>query len=618
MKETVLFEVLFVITAVVLLAKKGECVDELYIENYQDNKTEIRSCYGGRARCNGSDITMVQRGYWVGPWKNKGWVIGLCTFCRSFYSNKTHVGELMKINLHDQCVDNRNQSSVMCSTCNKNHSIAINSENYECVECNKSKEWLYFLLSVSILLVFLLFIFIFDFSLVCGALNPLIFFGQMTTTTLKLDMYGAIPISSSLVNITSGCYQIVNGFWKLDLMYFQNNFCFAKDMEMVSVLTIKYIVALMALLPVVALILVAKNLDKISNSFGRCLRRLRFSEGIAVTITNCSCFSRFHFIHQMIRFKRDSSIPTLVAACVILSFPKLNINTFYLLAPTNLYDSNGTVIDQVLYLEGKLEYPGNMTHWRFAWLAIFFLITVVMGFPFILLALRYNHTERQNNASTKFGHIMWYLDKFLDKCLLVPFQKDLKDKKYQRGTGPCSRFKIWRFSFGIHDYRWYAGWYLFLRSSLFAISIFSMDYASQLILQQILITLALGITVTLRPYKQTAHNRLDAFIFMLILIINFTVFYQYQLTFSTKPSNKVYIVQYILSFIPSFLILVYFFIKLWNNWRSDRYLMHPPELYYDQSSYYINQNTTGCIEHYFCSCTATLREQTPLMTQAGQ
>ncbi|XP_019856794.1 PREDICTED: uncharacterized protein LOC100631544 isoform X1 [Amphimedon queenslandica] len=615
MKEAVLF--VFVITAVVLLTE-GEYVNELYVENYQGNETEIKSCYGGKAECNGSNIIKVQRGYWVGQWKDKGWVIGLCTFCRSFYNSTTHVGELMNVNLHNQCADNRDQSSVMCSTCNENYSIAINSENYDCVECNKSEMWLYFVLNVTILLVFLLFIFIFDFSLVSGALNPLIFFGQMTTTTLKLDMYGAIPISSSFVNSTANCYQIVNAFWKLDLTYFKNNFCFAKDMEMVSVLALKYIVALMALLPVVALILVAKNLDKISDSFGRCLRRLHFSESIAAAIANCSCFSRLAFINRMIRFRRDSSIPTLVAACVILSFPKLNIITFYLLAPTNLYDSDGTVIDKVLYLEGKLEYPGNMTHWRFAWLAIFFLITVIMGFPFILLALRYNHTERQNNASTKFGHIMWYLDKFLDKCLLVPFQKDLKDKKYRRGTGPCSKFKIWRFSFGIHDYRWYAGWYLFLRSSLFATSIFSMDYASQLILQQILITLALGITVTLRPYKQTVHNRLDAFIFLLILIINFTVFYQYQLTFSKSPSNQVYIIQYVLSFIPSFLILIYFFIKLCNNWRSDRYSMHPPELYYDQSSYFVNQNPTGCIERYFCSCNCTLCEQTPLMTQAGQ
>ena len=569
-----------------------------------DTKEE---CYGGRAKCNESHIVKVQRGYWVGfgPDSSKEeTVVGLCAFCRSFRNDSTHVGEFMTIDLHNQCADGRNQTSIMCSSCNNDYSIAINSAIYhDCVQCtNERGKWSFFVLNIVILFIFLLFIFIFDFSLVCGALNPLVFFGQMTTTTLKLDMHGAIPMNN--VTSISTVYQAVNAFWKLDLTYVSNDFCFAKNMTMVQVLALKYVVALMALLPVVVLVLFAKNLDKISNAVGKCLRRLHCSEGIAAMISNCSCFSRFPWINRAVRFSRDASIQTLVASCLLLSFTKFNIITFYLLAPTNLYDESGSVSEKVLYYDGSLLYPGSCMN---TWIAaVFFLITVIILFPILLLLLRYNLVESRNTASSKCGHILWYLDKFLDKCFLMPFQKDLKDRKYQARGRPCSKIKLWRFSFGIHDYRWYAGWYLLLRSSLFAISIFSMTYISQLILQQLLITVALGITVTLRPYKHAAHNRLDAFIFLLILIINFAVFYQFYLTLSTSSSTQVYLIQYTLCFIPTMLIVLYFFIKLFNNWRRDQNNWNRHMSDHDQTSNVASQSSIRCIERCLCGCNITL------------
>ena len=142
-----------------------------------DTKEE---CYGGRAKCNETHIVKVQRGYWVGlgPDSSKNeTVVGLCAFCKSYHNDSTHVGEFMTIDLHNQCADGRNQTSIMCSSCNNNYSIAINSDIFnDCIQCTgDGGKWSFFILNMVILFIFLLFIFIFDFSLVCGALNPLVF-----------------------------------------------------------------------------------------------------------------------------------------------------------------------------------------------------------------------------------------------------------------------------------------------------------------------------------------------------------------------------------------------------------------------------------------------------------
>lgn len=567
------------------------------LEPENDNLEALgQECFGSRARCNETDhVTMVQRGYWAGPYdigNETITVLGFCAFC-NFQNYKT--GQLIKIDLDNQCDRNRNQSSMLCSSCNKGYSFAINSYRYECVKCGKTTkgERLYFPLNILILTIFLLFIYLFDFSLVSGALNPLIFFGQMTSTTLSLNIYEAIPTNNLTENL-SYAYQTVNSFWKLDLMFFRNNLCLHENMTMVQILSLKYIVALMALSPVLVLVVIAKSLDKISNSIGKGLRCLGLSEVLVIHIINpCKCFGRLPWLQKAVRFNRDNSIQTIVSSCILLSFIKFNIITFYLLTPTNLYDINGTVVDSVLYYEGPLSYPGSKSLWNYAWLAVVFLIAVIIIFPFTLIFLRYDLKEEQSKSSIKCGHILSYLDKFLDKCILTPFQRDLRSSKKLENV--CSKIKLWRFSFGMHDCRWYAGWYFVLRSSLFAVSIFSMDYLTQLIIQQILIIIALGITVMVRPYKQMAHNRLDAFVFLLILIINSSVLYQYHLTIlSYGARNDVFIVQYCLSFIPTILIIAYFFMKIRRNWRHDKV-----------KDYHLIQSNEDfssieCLERYLC------------------
>ena len=599
----------FLVAAVFLSCSFWSVAHCLELEN--DNLEALgQECFGSRARCNETDhVTMVQRGYWAGPYdigNETITVLGFCAFC-NFQNYK--IGHLIKIDLDNQCDENRNQSSMLCSSCKKGYSFAINSYRYECVKCRKTSkgERLYFTLNVLILTVFLLFIYLFDFSLVSGALNPLIFFGQMTSTTLNLNMYEAIP-TNNLTESLSYAYQTINSFWKLDLMFSGNNLCLHEDMTIVQILSLKYIIALMALSPVIVLVLIAKSLDKISNSIGKGLRRLGLSEDLVIHIINpCKCFGRFPWIQRAIRFNRDNSIQTIVSSCILLSFIKFNIITFYLLTPTNLYNIKGTVVGKALFYDGSLSYPGSKTLWMYAWLAVVFLIAVIIIFPFTLIFLRYDLKKKQSNPSIKCGHILSYLDKFLDKCILTPFQRDLRSGNKPEDV--CSKIKLWRLSFGMHDCRWYAGWYFVLRSSLFAISIFSMDYLSQLIIQQILIIIALGITVMVRPYRQMAHNRLDAFVFLLILIINSSVLFQYHLTIlGNGAKNDVFVVQYCLSFIPTILIIAYFFMKIRRNWRIGR------DYHLIQNEKNVNFSSTECLERFLCGCT----EEHENMTYAGQ
>ena len=522
-----------------------------------------------------NNVTHIMRAYWIGyrNLNSNQVVVGFCKFCNSFYS--THLGRYVPLDVTNQCLTNRDNR--LCSCCINKKAPAVNSRNYTCIECNAKNIGEYFAYNIIGLFILLAFIFIFNFFPGSGALNPLVFFAQMITTTLRLDCAGTIPITnvfgntSNADNILQYTSDFVYGIWNLDFTNPANSFCFAKSFQTINVLAINYFVAALPLIPVFVLALLARCLDKLQNKCERTCKQI-FNED-CVHYFCCNCLRTFPWLQKMVRFQKWRSIKTLVASCLLLSYTKFAVTTIYLITPTHLYDENGTVAEKVLYYQGNLKYFGPK-HKKLGLLAIFFLVTFVIGFPLLLLLLRYkSHKDIQESrgedqlCNNKEPSIYKHFDDFLQTCLLKPFQRDLKWGK--RNSRPCVGFKIWRFSFGIHDCRWYAGWYFILRFSLFAAYILPMNFVEQLLLQQVLCTVMLIISLVLQPYRHKYYNRLDSFIFILISIINISVFFQYYRMTNHLPLNKpTYIVQYILVFIPQVLIILYFFAKLVTNYSN--------------------------------------------------
>ena len=522
------------------------------------------------------------RAYWIGYHNlepNKP-VVGFCKFCNSFYS--PHIGRYVPLDLMNQCLTNRDNQ--LCSCCIKDKAPAVNSRNYTCIECNSKKMTTYFSANIICLFILLAFIFIFNFFPASGALNPLIFFAQMITTTLRLDCMGTIPMTSVFGSTSKVDDHIeyasdfIYGIWNLDFTYPANSFCFAKSFETIHVLVINYFVASLPLIPVFVLALLARCLDKLQNRGGRTCKQI-FGED-CVYYVSCNCLRAFPWLQKIVRFQKWRSIKTLVASCLLLSYTKFAVTTIYLITPSYLYDEDGHKAETVLYYQGNLKYFGPK-HKRLGILAIFFLVTFVIGFPLLLLLLRYNPYKtipaRRSRGRRKMRDDMVkktslctavckHFDDFLQTCLLKPFQRDLKWGK--RDDRPCVGFKVWRFSFGIHDCRWYAGWYFILRFGLFAANLFSLKFSLQLMINQILCTLALIVSLVVQPYRHQIHNRLDAFIFILISLINALIFSQYYfLNTEQALSIRTYIFQYFLVFIPLILTIVYFLTKLIRNYH---------------------------------------------------
>jgi BTB/POZ domain-containing protein 13 len=204
---------------------------------------------------------------------------------------------------------------------------------------------------------------------------------------------------------------------------------------------------------------------------------------------------------------------------------------------------------------------------------------LVLRFPLFLLVLRYKPITKsqvsgyvdQNQESKKncLKRTLTYLDLFIDQSILKPYQRDLKWGKHK--SSPCVGFKFWRFSFGIHDYRWYAGWYFLLRFALFAGNLFAMDFLIMLLFNEVMCTFALIVSLVAQPYKRNIHNRVDSFILILMSVLNMSVFFQYYLTYTGQPLNpSTYVLQYLFVFLPAIMMVVYFIGRLFLNCRNHR------------------------------------------------
>ena len=576
------------------------------IENACDND----KTFGERVKCDKENRTLIKRGYWIGnDIHHNITVVVFCKFCDSFYTDET--GLFIPVKL-DQCLSKREH--FLCSQCKNNSAPAINSRHYECIDCDWSNIFIYIVGNFIGFFFLSAFIFVFDFFPGSGALNALVFFSQMITSTLQLDGEGMVPLSAvtNKTQLTNYPYYTIYGIWNLDFIDPVSSFCFSPKFTTVDVLAMKYGIALLFLVPVLFFVVFSNFFDIIHNTCGRNCTSW-FGETFWNYIQCNCCPCEVPWLNKLIRFDKWQSIKTLVSSCLLLSFTKFTVTTFYLINPTEMYNASGHSVGKVLYYQGNIDYFEG-EHLKYAVVAILVFVTFVAGFPLMLLFLRYEPdstktTNDQDNRSrrglrtrrkkcaTRLKSILSYLNTFLDECVLKSFQKDLRWGK--RKDRPCCGFKFGRFSFGLHDYRWYAGWYFFLRLSLFAANIFPMDFVEQLIIQQLLCVLGLVISISFRPYRYWFYNRLDGFILILLIFINTLVLYQYYLTATDQPLSKfAFVMQYTLVYIPAISMIVYFFIKIGRNYFKDENEETPSEFEDTQNTGTVQQQSSSVHSSY--------------------
>ena len=513
--------------------------------------------FGGRVVVDvrNQSFAKISRGYWLGK-DNDTWVVGMCKFCKSYRSiylepfvSLPHTSD--SCDYDEQCEANR--TGILCSRCVNGTGPSLNSRTYKCVECDPSNIVKYIVIQLVVIFVLFGFVFIFDFSPASGALNALVFFAQIISVSLELDV-AISPVGNQTK--VGDAVEALYGIWNLHLAHpYINNYCFSNDFEMFDLLATQYLLAFLPLIPAVSFCVIVCCWDRLLN----CINKL-----LANLFGRCPYRPTCQFVKRCIRLDYRRSIRTVIASSLLLSYTKVAITTFDLLNPAYLYNSAGNLSELVLYLDGQVPYF-KQHHLPFAIVAIFVLVFFLLGFPAILFFCRYEIPGSKDYETKEMR--CHRLSKFLDFCIIEPFQRDFRNRRLENKKNPCVRHSLWKMSIGLHDYRWVAGWYMFLRLAILVSYIFPVSVIDRLLIRQSILIAALMVSILLRPYRHWLHNRLDAFVFILLIFLTQLVMYRYFHTVvDSETDTIILVIQFTCSFIPAVIMAGYFFVKLGYNY----------------------------------------------------
>ena len=503
--------------------------------------------YNGKLRSAGADMCSLSRGY--GRFRTDDtcdsnilvatnettFLLGYCYFCAVLDLSTSLTGQFVP--LHNGTSTCQNHShGLLCGYCDDGYYRNLGGR---CVTCDNSRvalDWFLYLASQILPITILFFTLILTHhSLVGGTLNSAIFFAQMVTTTMDLNGDGFIPVS----NLTNGnphiaygvesVYHLIYQPFNLNFFYpFVEELCLLKTSAYLPYLALQYIVAFYPLV-LIGIVLFANWLDNRN-----------------VTITEkCRMFFRsYTCINPTNLFQPSCDV---FASFILLSYQKFVLISAMLISFNRLIDDNGDTARYVPLYDPSSHYFSD-NHIVYAVIAILiYLYTFALP---ILLVVMY-HKQRQR--------CKWI------NLILKPFQKHYR----QRCNGNCCKYR-----YRLHDSRWVAGLYFFLRLGFITIFVFSLSLYSlivQFVLQQLVCLVVAVFFFIYQPYAKSWHNKLDAFFFLLLAFINTLSIYQYYLTTDDKPlSLPAFIAQYILIFVPFLWMVGCCIYKVYKYCHGDR------------------------------------------------
>ena len=418
-------------------------------------------------------------------------VVGRCPYIyTSFYElNTTNVGLYVKLpsnvsELERLFCDGLNREGYFCSRCKKNYLYPMYPDFLKCVECDPkhyARNWvLYVFLSFVPLTIFLILVVCFRISATSAPMNSFIFVSQiMTLPPFERQFYRTInsTVYPKCIKIFMHFLHSLYGIWNLNFFTtLFHPFCVPHQTP-IDVIFLAYIAALYPLL----LLSLLYTLIELHSKNVRVLVWL---------------WKPFQFGYK--RFQRQwdirSSIIDAFATFFLLSYVKLLFITYDLLASSEIWSKNGSVIEITSYFDATIQ-----IHHKRKGITILvsgILISLIFVYLPTLLLLLYPCRCCQ---------------KFLTRCSCFRFQflRFLMDSflgSYKDGTN------------GTRDYRYFAFIFLFFRITI------SVEYAISYFNFLLTLLLTCSILVTLiaiaQPYvkKYSLFNRLDPLMILFLII----------------------------------------------------------------------------------------------------
>lgn len=227
---------------------------------------------------------------------------------------------------------------------------------------------------------------------------------------------------------------------------------------------------------------------------------------------------------------------------LVMCYARTTLISLRLLTPTRLYGGGKQKRDLVVFYYGELDFL-KTEHLKYAIPAILALVFVTFPPPFFLLIypLCYKVLALLKLEESKFTKIL---------CRVVPLEPFFDSIQ--------STFR--------DNCRFFAGLYYSYRLSTLLIFVIARNVIQFYFLLELQFVLMLALHAWVQPYKKKWHNRLDLYMFSLLVLINGIALRNYQesTTLLNNPSSIAVLstIQVILAYSPLVFMILYFLRKL--------------------------------------------------------
>ena len=486
-------------------------------------------CFGGYVLCQQNFNSSIFVGYCISYSEIeikgnhfKEVIVSKCPFLSGFKVSEATILLPKDVNMLDEifCTEHWNRTGKLCNKCTNGTGISVFSSTFECIECTESvTNWLiYIAVTILPLTIFFLIVVIFHVGVTSPQANGYIFFSQIITIPLQrllIEAAWALALKDNttaqhvLTNLLLFPYSV----WSFEFfsIFYARKICLHESMRIIHVLALQYIPALYPLfLVIISYILIELH--------ARNCRPL-------VWLWKPFCF-------LCVRFRRNweakTSIIDAFATFLLLSYTKILLVSFSLLAPTDVIITNGTSVGKILNYDPSVDFF-NRDHLPYAILALFFLVTFGAIPPLLLLLYPSHRFQRFLGFFNLHSHgLQTFVDAF-QGC-------------YKNGAD------------GGPERRYFAGIYFVFRIIVFLIFTVVSSILIRVTILQVTFIVFILIFVIFRPYKKDRYNILDP-IFIAILAVSCTA------------TGVMYIILFIYKYLPN------------PVWYFTYALLHTPTLY---------------------------------------
>ena len=409
-------------------------------------------------------------------------------FCRNTDKAFSNSDELDKTICQPQM-----RTGLLCGKCVPNTSVYSSSTTSQCGKCTSLQHhgkyfglFQFTLYEIIPLVIFFLFLIIFNINLTSGPLNGFIFFSQVISSLAAYNHQFTVRNNNIVL--------LFYGIWNLDFLEIVlPPYCLMEGWTTLDVFAFHYISAIIPLVLILIVILMMNHGRMICFPL-TCLfqlchlwilsRRFGFMDSKPI---------KFLVAFKNKLFNPHSKVLHGLAATLVLSYAKFLSLSFLLVEPSvSLYTNwpNVSHVDRLrVLLEGDLVYFGR-THIKYAIPATIIIILCIL--PPLILLLR------------PTVHRCYKLERFLRRWLPLTRIDHFLNEFYS-----CYRPKC----------QWYASMYFFYRIGLLFLNCFTI-LTQQYILQQLFCTMLLLIHSIVQPYSSRLYNCIDGMILAVLLALS--------------------------------------------------------------------------------------------------